>query len=311
MEAIALSGGKNTGFDHYLGSATCHQSVALYKNVRGVERMDLRRDALEVLKETSRTFYIPICRLPPGLQEAVTSAYLCMRAIDQIEDHPQLDNPTKAKLLRTISLTLQSGVDSFPIEAFSAGFNRHEDSLEEVTLRIREWLLLAPEAIAPRIWDATAAMADRMADWAECNWKIHNESDLDRYTFSVAGAVGLLLSDLWAWYDGTETNRVQALGFGRGLQSVNFLRNHTEDLLREVDFFPEGWSAEDMQGYARRNLVLAEAYTNALPVGPALDFCQILLTLAQGTLDALAHGKDKLSRSDVLALIQQVTNMSQ
>jgi farnesyl-diphosphate farnesyltransferase len=100
------------------------------------------------------------------------------------------------------------------------------------------------------------------------------------------------------------------LGFGRGLQAVNFLRNHTEDLGRGVDFFPEGWSAEDMQGYARRHLVLADAYTNALPAGPALDFCQIPLTLAHGTLDALAHGKDKLSRSDVLALIEQVRNMS-
>ncbi len=271
--------------------------------------MDLRRDALDVLKETSRTFYIPISGLPPGLQEAVASAYLCMRAIDEIEDHPVLDNPTKAKLLRTISLTLQAAVDGFAIDAFTVGLSMHQHPLPEVTIRVREWALLAPESIAPRIWDATAAMADRMAYWAESNWKIHTESDLDRYTFSVAGAVGLLLSDLWAWYDGTQTNRAQALGFGRGLQAVNILRNHTEDVARGVEFFPEGWSAADMQAYARRNLTLADAYTKALPAGPALGFCQIPLTLAHGTLDALAHGKDKLSRSDVIALIKQVTNM--
>jgi farnesyl-diphosphate farnesyltransferase len=272
--------------------------------------MDLRRDALEVLKETSRTFYIPIIHLPPGLQEAVTSAYLCMRSIDQIEDHPELDNPTKAKLLRTIGLTLQATVDGFAIDAFSVGLSTHQNLLPEVTVRIREWALLAPESIAPRIWDATAAMADRMAGWAECNWKIRTESDLDRYTFGVAGAVGLLLSDLWAWYDGTQTNRTHALGFGRGLQAVNILRNHSDDLARGVDFFPEGWSAENMQAYARRNLTLADAYTAALPAGPALDFCQIPLTLAHGTLEAIARGKDKLSRSDVLALIEQVTNPS-
>lgn len=34
-------------------------------------------DFLEVLKQTSRTFYIPISRLPSGLQEAVSYAYLC------------------------------------------------------------------------------------------------------------------------------------------------------------------------------------------------------------------------------------------
>ncbi|OUL23787.1 phytoene/squalene synthase family protein [Nostoc sp. 106C] len=272
--------------------------------------MDLRRDALQILKETSRTFYIPISLLPSGLQEAVASAYLCMRAIDEIEDHPELDNPTKAQLLRTISLTLQAGVDGFAVDAFSLGFNGYENILPEVTLGVREWSILAPEAIAPRIWDATAAMADRMAHWAEINWKIQTESDLDRYTFGVAGAVGLLLSDLWAWYDGTQTNRTQAIGFGRGLQAVNILRNHTEDLKRGVDFYPEGWSAANMQEYARRNLALADAYTKSLPTGPALDFCQIPLTLAHGTLDALANGKEKLSRNDVLALIKQFIDVN-
>jgi farnesyl-diphosphate farnesyltransferase len=272
--------------------------------------MDLRSDALQILKETSRTFYIPISILPSGLQEAVASAYLCMRAIDEIEDHPQLDNPTKAKLLRTISLTLQAGVDGFPVDAFSAGFSGYENSLEEVTVRIREWSLLAPESIAPRIWDATAAMSDRMAYWAERNWKIDNESDLDRYTFGVAGAVGLLLSDLWTWYDGTQTNRTQAIGFGRGLQAVNILRNHIEDSGRGVDFFPEGWNAANMQEYALRNLVLADAYTQSLPVGPALDFCQIPLALAHGTIGALASGKEKLSRSDVIALLEHLSGVN-
>ncbi|MDZ7960542.1 MAG: phytoene/squalene synthase family protein [Aulosira sp. DedQUE10] len=272
--------------------------------------MDLRQDALQILKETSRTFYIPISILPPGLQEAVASAYLCMRAIDEIEDHPELDNSTKAQLLRTISLTLQAGVDGFAVDAFSLGFSGYENTLAEVTLGIREWSILAPEAIAPRIWDATAAMADRMAYWAEQNWQIKAESDLDRYTFGVAGAVGLLLSDLWAWYDSTETNRTQAIGFGRGLQAVNILRNHTEDLKRGVDFYPEGWTTANMQEYARRNLALADAYIKNLPTGPALDFCQIPLTLAHGTLDALANGKEKLSRHDVLALLKQFIDVN-
>lgn len=270
--------------------------------------MALRKDALEVLEETSRTFYIPISRLPLGLQEAVTSAYLCMRAIDQIEDHPTLDNPSKAKLLRAISLKLQAGVDGFAIDDFSDGFSLHRELLQEVTIRIGEWAQLASGTIAPRIWDATAAMADRMAYWAENNWNIQTESDLDRYTFGVAGAVGLLLSDLWTWYDGTQTNRTEAIGFGRSLQAVNILRNRMEDLERGVDLFPKGWSPQDMQAYARRNLALADAYTNALPVGPALNFCQIPLLLAHGTLDALSHGREKLSRSEVLAIIEPMSS---
>jgi farnesyl-diphosphate farnesyltransferase len=269
--------------------------------------MSLQKNALKTLKETSRTFYIPISRLPDQLQEAVTSAYLCMRAIDEIEDHPQINNSTKAKLLRQISLNLQAGTEDSTPEDLAIALSNHQDLVPEVSYRLGEWALLAPKTIAPRIWDATAAMADRMAYWAENNWTIHTKTDLDRYTFSVAGAVGLLLSDLWAWFDNTQTNRSQAIGFGRGLQAVNILRNHSDDKARGVDFFPDGWQAENMYDYARYNLSLADSYTKALPSGPALQFCQIPLTLAHATLEVLAMGKPKLSRSDVLALVQQVT----
>ncbi|MBW4540967.1 MAG: phytoene/squalene synthase family protein [Myxacorys chilensis ATA2-1-KO14] len=273
--------------------------------------MNMQKDALEVLKDTSRTFFIPISRLPQGLQQAVASAYLCMRAIDEIEDDPHLDNAVKAKILREISLILQSGVDGFGDEDFEPAFRGYTDQLPEVSLRIGEWATFAPTNIAPRVWESTAAMADRMAHWADQNWMIQTETDLDRYTFSVAGSVGLLLSDLWSWHDGTQTDRMDAIGFGRGLQSVNILRNHSEDLTRRVDFYPDGWTNDNMQAYSRRQLQLANAYITSLPAGsPAFDFCQIILTLAHATLDAMQHGSEKLSRSQVIELVQQATNAS-
>ena len=177
--------------------------------------MDFRTEALEILKQNSRTFYIPIARLPRKLQDAVASAYLCMRAIDEIEDSDRLNNQTKAKLLRSISLKLQETVDT-NYSQIGADLEPYAHILPEVSLRVGEWAIFAPETIAPRIWDATASMADRMAYWAENNWHIETEADLNRYTFSVAGAVGLLLSDLWAWYDDTKTDRAHAIGFGRG-----------------------------------------------------------------------------------------------
>lgn len=270
--------------------------------------MNLRKNALSTLKKTSRTFYIPISRLPSQLQEAVTSAYLCMRAIDEIEDHPDLNLSTKSRLLRQISLNLQSGTENSHPDDFAVGIINHQDIIPEVSYRIGDWAMLAPSDIAPRIWDATAAMADRMAYWAESNWTVKTKPHLDQYTFSVAGAVGLLLSDLWEWYDGTKTNRTQAIGFGRGLQAVNILRNQGDDQIRGVSFFPDGWESEDMFDYARYNLSLADSYTKALPKGPALQFCQIPLTLAHATLEVMALGKPKLTRSDVMALVERVTN---
>ena len=264
--------------------------------------MSIGEVALDMLKETSRTFFIPISCLPAGLQDAVMSGYLCLRAIDEVEDHPILDNRTKAILLHSISYTLQT---TFAAGDFTTALGRYQQELPEVTLRIGDWALLAPPSIAPRVWEATATMADRMAQWAENGWMIQNEAGLDRYTFGVAGSVGLLLSDLWAWYNGTPSNRIHAVGFGRGLQAVNILRNHAEDVARGVEFFPPGWRAEDMHAYARRNLALADAYTKALPPGPVLDFCSIPLALAYATLESLARGDGKLSRSDVLQIVNQ------
>jgi len=49
--------------------------------------------ALELLKTTSRTFFIPISLLPEGLQEAVTSAYLCMRLLIKSKTTPIWKTP--------------------------------------------------------------------------------------------------------------------------------------------------------------------------------------------------------------------------
>jgi len=263
----------------------------------------LQKDALEALEATSRTFFIPISRLPHGLLEAVGSGYLCLRAIDEVEDHPTFDPQAKQAVLRSISRCLQSATYGWTGEDLEAALSAYADRLPEVTLRLVDWARLAPETIAPRVWDATAAMADRMADWVADGWNIRTGADLDRYTFGVAGSVGLMLSDLWAWYDGTRTNRIYAIGFGRGLQAVNILRNRLDDLARGVDFFPHGWGAAEMQTYARRNLGYADAYMQELAHGPAHDFCRIPLLLAYATIDALAEGRSKLSRSEVIQLI--------
>ncbi len=279
--------------------------ITIVKSEAGLNDSAIRKSALTMLEETSRTFFVPISQLPSGLLEAVGSGYLCMRAIDEIEDHSRLNGRQKADLLRNISRTIQSSglhLRAEDLQVILPGIREH---LPEVSVRLPEWLALAPANIAHRIWDATATMADRMADWAEENFKVCSEADLDRYTMSVAGAVGLMLSDLWAWYDGTQTNRGNAIGFGRGLQSVNILRNRQEDLARGVDFFPEGWDASSLVAYSRKNLALADAYLAELPPGPALDFCRMPLILAYATLDALESGRQKLDRSEVMKLLGQ------
>ncbi len=65
-----------------------------------------------------------------------------------------------------------------------------------------------------------------------------------------------------------------------------------------------------MESYALRNLTLADAYTAALPPGPALDFCRIPLALARATIEALGRGEEKLGRTDVINIITSLTRTS-
>jgi farnesyl-diphosphate farnesyltransferase len=264
--------------------------------------MTLTADATEMLRQTSRTFYLSIVRLPPRIREAVMSSYLSMRAIDEIEDHERLDKPTKIRLLCDISDELRGRDDRRPVSLL---LRAHRDELPEVTNRLDEWTSLAPKTIADCVHAATAAMARRMAHWVANDWRIRTKRDLDRYTFSVAGAVGVLLSDLWAWYDGTPSRTGDAVGYGRGLQAVNILRNRAEDLGRGVDFFPDGWTEDDFRAYARNNLSRGDAYVSRFPKGPAREFCKTPQDLAYATLEALARGEPKLSRSAVLKLVEE------
>jgi farnesyl-diphosphate farnesyltransferase len=271
--------------------------------------MTRQTDLLRVLKETSRTFFIPIVRLPVRLQEVIGAAYLCMRAIDEIEDHPSLDNRTKASILHGLSWALQAQLasdDPADRSLLDVLFLPYQKILPEVTLRISDWLSHVPPGIAPRLWDATIAMADRMAYWAENNWLIRTEADLNSYTFSVAGAVGLLICDIWTWFDGSQVDRLAAIHFGRGLQSVNILRNRAEDTRRGVNFFPSGWNDQQMFSYARKNLAQARLGIARVTQASFRTMVDIPLALAEATLHALENGQSKLTRSQVLQIVGQI-----
>ncbi|WP_235941278.1 squalene/phytoene synthase family protein [Paenibacillus puerhi] len=262
-------------------------------------------EALNMLKKTSRTFYIPISRLDPGLKEAVTAAYLCMRAIDEIEDRPELDDPTKIKLLSEIRDILPTSRVSASVQELLAPY---QGKLPEVSLQLHKWIELCPPGTVETVCRYTSRMAGDMAEWVDRQWSIETEEDLDGYTYSVAGMVGELLSELWVWDDREiKADPIKAVAFGRGLQAVNILRNRKEDLERGVDFYPNGWGKEEMLRYTQRNLQLADEYVSELKPGPALQFCKLPLALAHATAKLIRAGGNKLSRADVLSIVSRAT----
>ncbi|MEI3606976.1 phytoene/squalene synthase family protein [Pseudogracilibacillus sp. SE30717A] len=266
----------------------------------------LEKDAMHVLKETSRTFYIPITLLKRELRLTVGSAYLCMRAIDEIEDHETMDAEIKESLLKkTQELLLADG--PFDQTAFLGAIEPYQLELPEVTIRLADWLKVCPDGIVKKVKSATAEMAGGMAEWVNKDWVIKTKEDLDNYTYYVAGLVGVMLSDIWKWYDGTETDHDLAIGFGRGLQAVNILRNQHEDYAeRGVRFIPDGWTRADVFEYAHENLRLGDEYLKDIKTRTITLFCKIPLELAKRTLKTMEDGNEKMTRQEVEEVVAEI-----
>ncbi len=266
----------------------------------------LQKEANRVLKETSRTFYIPITLLKKELRLTVGSAYLCMRAIDEIEDHETMDPKVKVDLLNKTSELLRAE-GPFEQETYEKLLEPYDEILPEVTLRLGDWLEVCPVEIEEKVRESTAEMAVGMAEWVKKDWVIKTKEDLDNYTYYVAGLVGVMLSDIWNWYDGTETDYDLAVGFGRGLQAVNILRNQHEDYAeRGVRFIPDGWTRSDVFDYAETNLKKADEYLEDISTRNILLFCKIPLGLAKRTLKTMETGNEKMSRDEVEAYVEEV-----
>jgi len=268
---------------------------------------ELQKDALRVLKETSRTFFIPITFLQKELKMAVATAYLMMRAIDEIEDneHTEITNDIKFHLLNEVCGLLEA--NTFDEEKYLELLSPYSEYMPEVTMRLGDWIRLIPNGADYLIKRSTSEMAYGMAKWAKANWNVMTREDLDDYTYYVAGLVGVMLSDLWEWNANIKTDRDLAIGFGRGLQAVNILRNEHEDLdERGVSFVPDGWSREQLFNYAEENLAKADLYIKEINKKTILLFCKLPLALAHKTLKALKEGKEKISRADVEETVKEV-----
>lgn len=264
----------------------------------------LQKDAMRVLKETSRTFYIPITFLQKELKLAVATAYLAMRAIDEIEDHEEVDSTTKHDLLMQISELLKKPFDAEQYDLIIAPLAH---KWPEVTHRLVDWLLVCPDRALPIVKRATSEMAYGMAKWAKADWQVKTKEDLDDYTYYVAGLVGVMLSDLWLEYEGIETDRELAIGYGRGLQAVNILRNEAEDMdERGVSFVPDGWGRDELFTYAEDNLAKADEYMKSIHKRTVLLFCRLPLALAHKTLKAMKDGREKMSRSEVELTVEEI-----
>jgi len=195
----------------------------------------------DLLRITSRTFALGIERLPRILCDAVTVAYLLLRISDYLEDNGEMGADEKIMLLNMWVNILRGEGDADELVAKVADVDvSNPDAIvtqhaREILLHLRSLPYDVQEIIVHHVINSTQGMAR----WTRTGPNVNDEADLDDYMFEVAGRVGYLVTQLFAWYSLTIRRREKdimplAREFGLGLQTVNVIRGLRED-------FDRGW----------------------------------------------------------------------
>lgn len=224
----------------------------------------------ELLRAASRTFALGIERLPGILCEATTVAYLLLRVSDYLEDNEDMDADAKVALLnlwvnilrgeeKVEALTATIPVDADPSNP-DAIVARHA---REIISELRS----LPDAVQEIIVRHVIYNTQGMARWTKKGPNVADEIELDDYMFEVAGRVGYLITQLFAWYSFAirrKENEIMPLAreFGLGLQTVNVIRGLREDYERGWVYIPNkylsdlGLSKEQLFDAANRERAL-------------------------------------------------------
>lgn len=242
----------------------------------------------EILRRTSRSFYLTIRFLPRTLRGDVALAYLLARATDTIADTSMAPVEKRIALLRAAENSLGTAViDGYDAAAWARD---QRDPAEAELLRALPALWTQHQArdqpvrallervmasiLAGQIFDLERFGPDRPP---------LRRDELDRYTYLVAGSVGEFWHDLCRSRFGDyasespDTMRLRACRYGQGLQMVNIIRDRRmDDVLGRV-YLP----ADDATGAAARArdwLLEGAAYCTALRSG-RLRFATLLPAL--------------------------------
>jgi len=191
----------------------------------------------EILRRTSRSFYLTIRFLPRCVRGEVALAYLLARATDTIADSSTADLPRRLKILISARDSLQN--------PSIAGYQAEEWARDQRDPAEQQLL-----SALPHLWSRMHGQRDkRVADVLgsilegqifdlqrfEENHAPLTDDELMRYTYLVAGSVGEFWTDLCAARlgdfatDPHEVMRRRARHYGQALQLVNILRDRRMD----------------------------------------------------------------------------------
>lgn len=194
----------------------------------------------ELLRRTSRSFYLTIRLLPRAVRGDVALAYLLARATDTIADTSTAPLPEKAALLRALRAAAQSGV--FPPYDGDRWVSSQSAPAEQGLLRSLPGLWARMHAAKPGVRGLLVQVMDRLLEGQIFDLERFGpdapplrDAELERYTYLVAGSVGEFWDDLCRLklcdYSPApaEWMRTRARHYGQALQLVNILRDRCMD----------------------------------------------------------------------------------
>ncbi len=226
----------------------------------------------DMLRNVSRTFALSIEQLPVPLRDIVTVAYLLFRIADCIEDHAGLQPGRKAVLLRLWASVMQGREDARGFMQEMSGLEPREDPEIDVARRadvVLDGLRALPQEPCEIVIRHVCDTSIGMARWQEHGPFVEDEAAMDDYMHEVAGRVGYLLTEVFAWHDpviASRTGRLMQLGreFGLALQTVNIIRGMRKDYERGWVFVPR--DLYEAHGLTRDSLFAPENQNRAMRV---------------------------------------------
>lgn len=212
----------------------------------------------ELLRATSRSFYLTLRVLPAAVRRQIGFAYLVARAADTIADTEivplnrrlealeKLREGIQGKTPAPLNLNDLAGKQGEPaekllLEKIGSTLNDLQTFSPEDQKRIRDVLAIITSGQA---LDLTRFAPKPSSDGSLRIMALETAAELDDYTYRVAGCVGEFWTKICrahlfprARLDENEF-RVNGIRFGKGLQLINILRDLPADLKRGRCYLP-------------------------------------------------------------------------
>lgn len=248
-----------------------------------------RRPSLnQLLKRTSRSFYLTLRVLPPSVRAPIGLAYLLARTTDTVADTVTIPWRERSEILNQLRRRILETDSTGPLD-LSYFASRIADPSERELLGAVEHavaaLVNAPAEDRRHIRDVVETITsgqsldlERFADAGpDAVIALSDHAALEDYTYRVAGCVGLFWTNVLQDHVFALAPMYEALmkkngvWYGQGLQMVNILRDLPRDLRAGRCYLPEDRLAE--AGLTPAELLSPAAESHFRPVYDAyLDF---------------------------------------